>query len=164
MLNRLRGKLDKRNSMKFKSTNDHRKVINMPLTSLEDVPLIEMSIENGNIIILSISTIKYNQQVTVKRVVQTLNAYTRKFGGDIAQLGRDFIIIVPPGIDLAVANEAPKNPKEPESPLASRQHQKRTGNTYREPRSSIDQLQGHYQKDVARSEVEDSLKDPIFGL
>ena len=164
MLNRLRGKLDRRNSMKFKSTNDHRKVINMPLTSLEDVPLIEMSIENGNIIILSISTIKYNQQVTVKRVVQTLNAYTRKFGGDIAQLGRDFIIIVPPGIDLAVANEAPKNPKEPESVSASRQHQKRIEDAYREPRSSIDPLQRHYHKDVARSEVEDSLNDPIFGL
>ncbi len=102
--------------------------------------------------------------MTVKRVVQTLNAYTRKFGGDIAQLGRDFIIIVPPGIDLAVANETPKIPKEPESLVTSRHHQKGMENVYREPRSRIDQLQGHHQDDTARSEVEDSLNDPIFGL
>lgn len=115
---------------------------------MEDVPLIEMSIEDGNIVILSIASIRLPRLVEVKRVVQNLNAFIRKYGGDIAQLGRDFIIIVPPGIELAVSNEA------------QRKHQEKdTFNLEFESK-----MGGESPKGMPRSKLDQIVNDPIFGL
>jgi len=123
---------------------------------MEDVPLIEMSIENGNIVILSIATIKFTQLVIVKRVVQNLNAFVRKYGGDIAQLGRDFIIVVPPGIDLEFSADTHEKRRDTET-FDLRYEQ-------RGVRSNIERMTGETQSGVSHSDVKQVLKDPIFGI
>lgn len=114
---------------------------------MDDIPLIKMSIENGNIIILSISSIRFPRLVEVKRVVQNLNAFIRKHGGDIAQLGRDFIIIVPPGIELAVRKDMQRKRQEKDI-ISLEKGSKMEGETSKIFHSKIDQI----------------VKDPIFGF
>ena len=134
----------------------------MPLTGMEDIPLIEMSIENGNIVILSISALKYTQVVVVKRVVQTLNAFIRKLGGDIAQLGRDFIIVVPEGTELAFPAKIQES--RPEKPTFNRRHERGMGDVQRGVRSNVEHIQEEPQRERPHSDLEKALRDPIFGI
>ncbi len=124
------------------------KVVTIQLTGMEDVPLIEMSIEDGNIIILSIASIRLPRLVEVKRVVQNLNAFIRKYGGDIAQLGRDFIIIVPPGIELAVSKDAERKRQEKDN--ISLEFESRMGL--------------ETPKGISRSKIDQIVTEPIFGF
>lgn len=149
LFNRLFSKY-KKNGDKRRKRKGHFgcKVVTIQLTGMDDVPLIEMSIEDGNIVILSIASIRLPRRVEVKRVVQNLNAFIRKYGGDIAQLGRDFIIIVPPGIELAVQNDAPR--KRQEKDTFSLEFESSMG--------------GETPKGMPRSKLDQIVKDPIFGF
>ena len=148
LFDRFRGIIKKNNNKRrYPKGKLERKVVTMPLTGLEDVPLIEMSIENGNIVILSIATIRLTKLVVVKRVVQNVNAFIRKHGGDIAQLGRNFIIIVPQGIDLAFpANTQEKIPNKDTIDLGYEQR-----------------VSGEAPRGMPRSDVDPLVTDPIFG-
>jgi len=134
----------------------------MPLTGMEDIPLIEMSIENGNIVILSIAALKYTQVVVVKRVVQTLNAFIRKLGGDIAQLGRDFIIVVPEGTELAFPAKIQET--RPDKVAFDRRFERGRGDMQKGVRSNVERLKEEKQRGNPHSDLEQALKDPIFGI
>lgn len=148
LFNRFLGKY-KKNGDKKRKRKGHVgcKVVTFQLTGMDDVPLIEMSIEDGNIIILSIASIRLPRLVEVKRVVQNLNAFIRKYGGDIAQLGRDFIIIVPPGIELAVSKDVERKHQEKDN--FSLEFESRMGE--------------ETPKGIPRSKIDQIVKDPIFG-
>ncbi len=77
-----------------------------------------------------------------------MNAFIRKYGGDIAQLGRDFIIIVPPGIELAVPKDAQR--KRQEKDIFSLEIESSMG--------------GETPKEMPRSKIDQIIKDPIFGF
>ncbi|MFQ6127069.1 MAG: cell division protein SepF [Candidatus Heimdallarchaeota archaeon] len=148
MFNRLLGKYKKNGEIRRKRKGYVGcQVVTIQLTGMDDIPLIKMSIENGNIIILSISSIRFPRLVEVKRVVQNLNAFIRKHGGDIAQLGRDFIIIVPPGIELAVRKDMQRKRQEKDI-ISLEKGSKMEGETSKIFHSKIDQI----------------VKDPIFGF
>ena len=69
-----------------------------PLERLSDIERIKNDILSGNPIILSIKTILYNSPINLKRITQQIKAFLNVHGGQIVQIGDQFILVTPPTI------------------------------------------------------------------
>lgn len=67
----------------------------MDLQGLSDIQEVSGELERGNIVIMYISRLQYGQSRELRRVVDQLRGICRSIGGDIAQLGQDYIVITP---------------------------------------------------------------------
>jgi SepF-like predicted cell division protein (DUF552 family) len=67
----------------------------MDLQGLSDIQLVSGELERGNIVIMYIGRLQYGQSRELRRVVDQLRGVCRSMGGDIAQLGQDYIVITP---------------------------------------------------------------------
>ena len=69
-----------------------------PLERLSDIERIKNDILSGNPIILSIKTILYTSPINLKRITQQIKAFLNVHGGQIVQIGDQFILVTPPTI------------------------------------------------------------------
>nr|MDO8098041.1 cell division protein SepF [Candidatus Njordarchaeota archaeon] len=67
----------------------------MDLQGLSDIQQVSGELEGGNIVIMYIGRLQYGQSRELRRVVDQLRGICRSIGGDIAQLGQDYIVITP---------------------------------------------------------------------
>jgi len=67
----------------------------MDLQGLSDIQQVSGELEGGNIVIMYIGRLHYGQSRELRRVVDQLRGICRSIGGDIAQLGQDYIVITP---------------------------------------------------------------------
>ncbi|MFX0163165.1 MAG: cell division protein SepF [Candidatus Hodarchaeota archaeon] len=69
-----------------------------PLETLSDIERIKNEILSGNTVILSIKTILYTSPINLKRITQQIKAFLNVHGGQIVQIGDQFILVTPPTI------------------------------------------------------------------
>lgn len=74
------------------------KIKAFPLERLSDIERIKNEILNGNPVILSIKTILYTNPINLKRLTQQIKALLNVHGGQIVQIGDQFILVTPPTI------------------------------------------------------------------
>nr|MDO8082532.1 cell division protein SepF [Candidatus Freyarchaeota archaeon] len=69
----------------------------IPLLTLSDIPRIAEELKSGNIIIIQIRQFIQREQSNneLKRAVDQLRGVCRQIGGDIAQLGNEYILVTP---------------------------------------------------------------------
>ena len=72
----------------------------MPLRDLSDVEAIKNEVKNGNVLILRITPLASKNMEDVKRAVNELYEFAESFGGDIARLGEERIVICPQNIRI----------------------------------------------------------------
>ncbi len=72
----------------------------MPLKSIEDLSSIKSEVESGNILIIRVSPLAKNSIEDVKQVVSELCEFSNSYGGDIARLGEERIVITPPFVRI----------------------------------------------------------------
>lgn len=72
----------------------------MPLKSIEDLNSIKSEVESGNILIIRVSPLAKNSIEDVKQVVSELCEFSNSYGGDIARLGEERIVITPPFVRI----------------------------------------------------------------
>jgi SepF-like predicted cell division protein (DUF552 family) len=65
------------------------------LQSLSNIQQVLDELEKGNIVIVYVGRMQYGQNRELKRVVDQLRGACRSIGGDIAQLGQDYIVVTP---------------------------------------------------------------------
>jgi len=65
----------------------------------EDVATITKPVYNGNILLVDYSAIQ-NDSLTLKRVTNELKAVARDTNGDVAAIGKNFIVVTPNGIKI----------------------------------------------------------------
>ena len=73
-------------------------VKSLPLMSLDQVPSIGDEIRSGNIIILDTEPMKASkkQLIELRRAIDQIRGITRETGGDLAQLGDSYFIVITP--------------------------------------------------------------------
>ncbi|MEX2738193.1 MAG: cell division protein SepF [Candidatus Wukongarchaeota archaeon] len=69
-----------------------------PLERLSDIERIKNEILSGNTVILSIKAILYTNPINLKRLTQQIKALLNVHGGQIVQMGDQFILVTPPTI------------------------------------------------------------------
>ena len=69
-----------------------------PLERLSDIERIKNEILSGNPVILSIKAILYTNPINLKRLTQQIKALLNVHGGQIVQMGDQFILVTPPTI------------------------------------------------------------------
>ena len=69
-----------------------------PLERLTDIERIKNEILSGNPVILSIKAILYTNPINLKRLTQQIKALLNVHGGQIVQMGDQFILVTPPTI------------------------------------------------------------------
>jgi SepF-like predicted cell division protein (DUF552 family) len=70
------------------------------LESLSNIQQVSGELERGNIVIAYIGRMQYGQNRELRRVVDQLRGVCRTIGGDIAQLGQDYIVVTPPFVKI----------------------------------------------------------------
>jgi SepF-like predicted cell division protein (DUF552 family) len=70
------------------------------LESLSNIQQVSGELEKGNIVIVYIGRMQYGQNRELRRVVDQLRGVCRTIGGDIAQLGQDYIVVTPPFVKI----------------------------------------------------------------
>ena len=70
------------------------------LESLSNMQQVSGELEKGNIVIVYIGRMQYGQNRELRRVVDQLRGICRTIGGDIAQLGQDYIVVTPPFVKI----------------------------------------------------------------
>jgi SepF-like predicted cell division protein (DUF552 family) len=70
------------------------------LESLSNIQQVSVELERGNIVIVYIGRLQYGQTRELRRVVDQLRGVCRTIGGDIAQLGQDYIVVTPPFVKI----------------------------------------------------------------
>ncbi|MBM4237755.1 MAG: DUF552 domain-containing protein, partial [Euryarchaeota archaeon] len=65
----------------------------------EDVSAVTQPVYNGNILLIDYSAIA-NDSLTLKRITNELKSVARDTNGDVAAIGRNFIVIAPNGIKI----------------------------------------------------------------
>ncbi len=65
----------------------------------EDLGLMNSLLHEGNVVVVDYSPIA-SDELTLKRLTSELKAVTRDTGGDVAALGRDFLLATPDGIKI----------------------------------------------------------------
>ncbi len=71
-----------------------------PLKSAEEVDKIKDDIKNRTIVILKITPLAQKNIDDLKSSIEELTNFTLSFGGDIARLGEERIVITPPGVKI----------------------------------------------------------------
>lgn len=69
-----------------------------PLERLSDIERIKNEILSGNPVILSIKAILYTNPINLKRLTQQIKALLNVHGGQIVQMGDQFVLVTPPTI------------------------------------------------------------------
>ena len=83
----------------------------IPLLNLDQVNAIGEEVRNGNIVILDTEpmSLSKKQRIDLRRAVDQLRGLCREFGGDLAQLGESYyIVITPPFIKIAERDDSPE--------------------------------------------------------
>lgn len=70
------------------------------LENLSNIQQVSGELEKGNIVIVYIGRLQYGQNRELRRVVDQLRGVCRNTGGDIAQLGQDYIVVTPPFVKI----------------------------------------------------------------
>ncbi|MFP4170683.1 MAG: cell division protein SepF [Methanomassiliicoccales archaeon] len=65
----------------------------------EDVSTISQPVYNGNILLVDYSAVS-NDSLTLKRITSELKAVARDTNGDVAAVGKNFIVVTPNGIKV----------------------------------------------------------------
>ncbi|MEM2943853.1 MAG: cell division protein SepF [Methanomassiliicoccales archaeon] len=65
----------------------------------EDLRTITQPVYNGNILIIDYSAIA-NDSLTLKRITSELKSVARDTNGDVAAIGRNFLVVAPNGIKI----------------------------------------------------------------
>ncbi len=71
-----------------------------PLKSTEEIQQIKNDVRNRTIVILKITPLAQKNIEDLKRAIEELTDFTLSFGGDIARLGEERIVITPPGVKI----------------------------------------------------------------
>lgn len=72
----------------------------LPLKNSEEVARIKEDVKNHTIVILKITPLAQKSIEELKTTIEELTAFTIAFGGDIARLGEERIVIAPPGVRI----------------------------------------------------------------
>jgi hypothetical protein len=72
----------------------------MPLRDLSDLDNVKNEVKSGNILILRITPLANKSIEDVKRAVNELCEFAESFGGDIARLGEERVVICPPNVKI----------------------------------------------------------------
>ena len=70
------------------------------LKSIDEVPSIKEDIKSQTIVILKITPLAQKNVDDLKKAIEQLTDFTTAFGGDIARLGEERIVITPPGVKI----------------------------------------------------------------
>jgi hypothetical protein len=70
------------------------------LENLSNIQQVSSELDRGNIVIVYIGRLQYGQTRELRRVVDQLRGVCRSTGGDIAQLGQDYIVVTPPFVKI----------------------------------------------------------------
>jgi SepF-like predicted cell division protein (DUF552 family) len=70
------------------------------LEGLSNIQQVSGELERGNIVIVYVGRLQYGQNRELRRVVDQLRGVCRSIGGDIAQLGQDYIVVTPPFVKI----------------------------------------------------------------
>jgi hypothetical protein len=98
------GVLEEDESGKALIHQDESDIIYIKSIDLEDLSNIQQvsgELERGNIVIVYIGRLQYGQNRELRRVVDQLRGVCRSTGGDIAQLGQDYIVVTPPFVKIS---------------------------------------------------------------
>ncbi len=71
-----------------------------PLKSEEEITNIKEDVKNNTIVILKITPLAQKSVEELKTTIEQLTEFTTSFGGDIARLGEERIVITPPGVKI----------------------------------------------------------------
>lgn len=72
----------------------------LPLKNQEEVAQIKEDVKNHTIVILKITPLAQKSVEELKSTIEELTDFTLSFGGDIARLGEERIVIAPPGVKI----------------------------------------------------------------
>ena len=67
----------------------------LPLKSIEDMNLIKDEVKSGNILIIQVKPLAKNSMDDLKHAISELCEFTHSYGGNIARLGEERIVITP---------------------------------------------------------------------
>ena len=71
-----------------------------PLKSPTEINQIKEDVKNRTIVILKITPLAQKSIEDLKSTIEDLTDFTLSFGGDIARLGEERIVITPPGVKI----------------------------------------------------------------
>ena len=92
----------------------------MPLKTMADVENVKNEVKNGNIIILRVTPLAAKSIDDVKNAVNELTQFAESFGGDIARLGEERVVICPKNIRIwREKSPAPAEPLPTSAPTAA---------------------------------------------
>ena len=72
----------------------------LPLREKEDVDILKSEIESGNILVIRVTSLAEKSIDDVKRAIEELSDFVHSFGGDIARLGEERIVVTPPWVKI----------------------------------------------------------------
>ena len=71
-----------------------------PLKNPDEIANIKEDVKNHTIVILKITPLAQKSVEELKSTIEELTDFTIAFGGDIARLGEERIVITPPGVKI----------------------------------------------------------------
>jgi len=71
-----------------------------PLKNADEIAHIKEDVKNRTIVILKITPLAQKSIEDLKSTIEELTDFTIAFGGDIARLGEERIVITPPGVKI----------------------------------------------------------------
>jgi len=71
-----------------------------PLKSKDELQQIKDDVKDRTIVILKITPLAQKNIEQLKEAIEELTDFTLSFGGDIARLGEERIVITPPGVKI----------------------------------------------------------------
>jgi hypothetical protein len=108
-LKRKVGVLDEDEAGKGLIRQDESDIIYIKSVDLENLSSIQQvsgELDRGNIVIVYVGRLQYGQNRELRRVVDQLRGVCRSIGGDIAQLGQDYIVVTPPFVKIFKKNNS----------------------------------------------------------
>jgi SepF-like predicted cell division protein (DUF552 family) len=72
----------------------------LPLKSSGELEQIKSDVKNNTIVILKITPLAQKNIEELKTTIEKLTEFSTSFGGDIARLGEERIVITPPGVRI----------------------------------------------------------------
>jgi uncharacterized protein len=72
----------------------------LPLKSSDELEQIKSDVKNNTIVILKITPLAQKNIEELKTTIEKLTEFSTSFGGDIARLGEERIVITPPGVRI----------------------------------------------------------------
>ena len=72
----------------------------LPLKSSSELERIKSDVKDNTIVILKITPLAQRNLEELKTTIEKLTEFSTSFGGDIARLGEERIVITPPGVRI----------------------------------------------------------------